>query len=178
MASSVKEHMDGLAGDEPPLPLGGDVMAHPGWRAGTSRAPAPDRMAAAPGMAAPGMIAAAPGTSAPPSVVVATVTVEGALPWAGHTHRLRLPSAATSYRWNSDVLGPQASNNTTGREGSSASSLPTATTVNRLAPSMKNSSRPSRRHLGPTPPEVEIRRLPGFPNICTYTSGAPDSSDT
>jgi PAS domain S-box-containing protein len=60
----VTEHMDGLAGDEPPLPLGGDVMAHPGWRAQTSRAPAPDRVAAAPGVATGS------------SVVIATVTVE------------------------------------------------------------------------------------------------------
>jgi PAS domain S-box-containing protein len=39
----VTEHMDAIAGDEPPLPLGGDVIAHPGWRATVSRAPAPDR---------------------------------------------------------------------------------------------------------------------------------------
>jgi PAS domain S-box-containing protein len=30
----VTEHMSRLPGDEPPLPLGGDIMAHPGWRAG------------------------------------------------------------------------------------------------------------------------------------------------
>jgi hypothetical protein len=58
----VTEHMDGLAGDEPPLPLGGDVMAHPGWRAGTSRAPAPDRSVGP--------------SAAPPAIVVATVIVE------------------------------------------------------------------------------------------------------
>ncbi len=29
----VSEHMRRLPGDEPPLPLGGDIMAHPGWRA-------------------------------------------------------------------------------------------------------------------------------------------------
>jgi len=28
----VTEHMERLAGDEPPLPLGGDIVAHPGWR--------------------------------------------------------------------------------------------------------------------------------------------------
>lgn len=28
----VSEHMERLAGDEPPLPLGGDILAHPGWR--------------------------------------------------------------------------------------------------------------------------------------------------
>ena len=28
----VTEHMQRLLGDEPPLPLGGDIMAHPGWR--------------------------------------------------------------------------------------------------------------------------------------------------
>ncbi|MCA9493010.1 MAG: response regulator [Myxococcales bacterium] len=41
----VTEHMERLAGDEPPLPLGGDIMAHPGWRGatGTSKPPAPDR---------------------------------------------------------------------------------------------------------------------------------------
>ena len=35
----VTEHMDRLAGDEPPLPLGGDIMAHPGWRGSKSVAP-------------------------------------------------------------------------------------------------------------------------------------------
>ena len=38
----VTEHMESLSGDEPPLPLGGDIMAHPGWRGASSR-PAPDR---------------------------------------------------------------------------------------------------------------------------------------
>ena len=28
----VTEHMERVHGAEPPLPLGGDVMAHPGWR--------------------------------------------------------------------------------------------------------------------------------------------------
>ncbi len=39
----VTEHMDRLAGDEPPLPLGGDIMAHPGWRGakGGGEKPAP-----------------------------------------------------------------------------------------------------------------------------------------
>lgn len=35
----VTEHMERLSGDEPPLPLGGDIMAHPGWRGGKSVAP-------------------------------------------------------------------------------------------------------------------------------------------
>jgi PAS domain S-box-containing protein len=39
----VTEHMDRLEGDEPPLPLGGDIMAHPGWRQQASKPPAPDR---------------------------------------------------------------------------------------------------------------------------------------
>lgn len=40
----VTEHMERLSGDEPPLPLGGDIMAHPGWRGAKSVAPsaAPD----------------------------------------------------------------------------------------------------------------------------------------
>lgn len=45
----VTEHIERLGGDEPPLPLGGDLMAHPGWRGAsgsTSNAPAPDRSAA------------------------------------------------------------------------------------------------------------------------------------
>ncbi len=33
----VTEHMEGLSGGEPPLPLGGDIMAHPGWRGGATR---------------------------------------------------------------------------------------------------------------------------------------------
>ena len=28
----VSEHMERIGGDEPPLPLGGDIMTHPGWR--------------------------------------------------------------------------------------------------------------------------------------------------
>lgn len=38
----VTEHMERLAGDEPPLPLGGDIMAHPGWRQ-HSKPPSPER---------------------------------------------------------------------------------------------------------------------------------------
>ncbi len=57
----VTEHMDAIAGDEPPLPLGGDVIAHPGWRATVNRAPAPDRT-----------------TPSRATVVVATVPVDGA----------------------------------------------------------------------------------------------------
>ena len=42
----VTEHMETLPGDEPPLPLGGDIMAHPGWRGGVTNKPAPERAAA------------------------------------------------------------------------------------------------------------------------------------
>ncbi len=42
----VTEHMERLIGDEPPLPLGGDIMAHPGWRGGASKPPAPERQGA------------------------------------------------------------------------------------------------------------------------------------
>ncbi|MEQ1505429.1 MAG: response regulator, partial [Myxococcota bacterium] len=35
----VTEHVERLDGDEPPLPLGGDIMAHPGWRGGPTGAP-------------------------------------------------------------------------------------------------------------------------------------------
>ena len=35
----VTEHMERIGGNEPPLPLGGDIMAHPGWRGGQSQAP-------------------------------------------------------------------------------------------------------------------------------------------
>ncbi|MEZ4316080.1 MAG: response regulator [Myxococcota bacterium] len=38
----VTEHIERIAGDEPPLPLGGDIMAHPGWRSSTGE-PAPQR---------------------------------------------------------------------------------------------------------------------------------------
>lgn len=38
----VTEHVERVKGDEPPLPLGGDIMAHPGWRANTEE-PAPSR---------------------------------------------------------------------------------------------------------------------------------------
>ena len=48
----VSEHMDRLAGDEPPLPLGGDIMAHPGWR-GAHTAPPASRTHAPPPTAAP-----------------------------------------------------------------------------------------------------------------------------
>jgi len=64
----VTEHMDAIAGDEPPLPLGGDVIAHPGWRATVSRAPLPDRQD--PGETAP--------TGAAPGTVVVTTVVERA----------------------------------------------------------------------------------------------------
>lgn len=39
----VTEHVERVRGDEPPLPLGGDIMAHPGWRASTEEPP-PDRI--------------------------------------------------------------------------------------------------------------------------------------
>ncbi len=38
----VSEHIERITGDEPPLPLGGDIMAHPGWRSSTGE-PAPPR---------------------------------------------------------------------------------------------------------------------------------------
>jgi len=38
----VSEHIERITGDEPPLPLGGDIMAHPGWRSPTGE-PAPPR---------------------------------------------------------------------------------------------------------------------------------------
>ncbi|MCB9676042.1 MAG: response regulator [Alphaproteobacteria bacterium] len=41
----VTEHIERIRGDEPPLPLGGDIMAHPGWRSSTGE-PAPPRGAA------------------------------------------------------------------------------------------------------------------------------------
>lgn len=47
----VTEHMERLGGDEPPLPLGGDIMAHPGWRGGGGEAapkPASDAGAGSP----------------------------------------------------------------------------------------------------------------------------------
>jgi len=48
----VNEHMERIEGDEPPLPLGGDIMTHPGWRGGppsVDRAPSdPEEVAAAP----------------------------------------------------------------------------------------------------------------------------------
>jgi PAS domain S-box-containing protein len=33
----VTEHVERATADEPPLPLGGDIMAHPGWRGGPAR---------------------------------------------------------------------------------------------------------------------------------------------
>jgi PAS domain S-box-containing protein len=37
----VSEHVERIRGDEPPLPLGGDIMAHPGWRTHTNEPPPP-----------------------------------------------------------------------------------------------------------------------------------------
>ena len=37
----VSEHVERIRGDEPPLPLGGDIMAHPGWRSHTNEPPPP-----------------------------------------------------------------------------------------------------------------------------------------
>ncbi|MEZ4240237.1 MAG: hypothetical protein R3F59_29600 [Myxococcota bacterium] len=36
----VSEHMERLGDDEPPLPLGGDIVANPGWRTAAQPAPA------------------------------------------------------------------------------------------------------------------------------------------
>lgn len=38
----VTEHVERVSGDAPPLPLGGDIMAHPGWRSHTNEPP-PER---------------------------------------------------------------------------------------------------------------------------------------
>ena len=69
----VTEHMERIGGDEPPLPLGGDIMAHPGWRGGQSQAPvssgAPPLQDLDPG----GLPAATPG----PSPVIVITTVDG-----------------------------------------------------------------------------------------------------
>ncbi len=60
----VTEHMDRLAGDEPPLPLGGDIMAHPGWRQTGTRPPSADRDSAEP-----------PAAPSAPAPVILTVVV-------------------------------------------------------------------------------------------------------
>ena len=96
-----------------------------------------------------------------------TLTTEGATRAGGHTHKLRVPSAATSYLCSSNTLGRQLLCTGTGGEFSNASPVPAATTINLLEASMKNNSRPSRRHLGPTPPDVETRRFPAFPTDWT-----------
>jgi len=49
----VSEHMERLAGDEPPLPLGGDIMAHPGWRGGGTPGEPPVQRAPTPPSPAP-----------------------------------------------------------------------------------------------------------------------------
>jgi PAS domain S-box-containing protein len=43
----VSEHMERIDGDEPPLPLGGDIMTHPGWR-GAPAGPSDPPLSAAP----------------------------------------------------------------------------------------------------------------------------------
>ncbi len=65
----VTEHMQTLPGDEPPLPLGGDIMAHPGWRSGSMQ-PAPERSSGP----APG--AQTPADKAPTPVVLVTLLDE------------------------------------------------------------------------------------------------------
>jgi len=79
----VTEHMESLSGDEPPLPLGGDIMAHPGWR-GMSSKPAPEREAA------PAAVQVAPASPPPvtepaaePVVPLVVVTSAGAEALAG-----------------------------------------------------------------------------------------------
>lgn len=59
----VSEHVERVRGDEPPLPLGGDIMAHPGWRANTEE-PTPPRDQA------PGGSHPAPPTKASTPIVV------------------------------------------------------------------------------------------------------------
>jgi PAS domain S-box-containing protein len=76
----VTEHMESLSGDEPPLPLGGDIMAHPGWR-GSSGMPAPEREAApsiGPSAGLPVPSAPAPPPVSEPVVPVVVVTAAGA----------------------------------------------------------------------------------------------------
>ncbi len=68
----VTEHMDSLSGDEPPLPLGGDIMAHPGWRGGTGK-PAPGREVG-PGFESDDLVPAPGPTPAPPPVPIVVVT--------------------------------------------------------------------------------------------------------
>lgn len=65
----VSEHMQRITGDEPPLPLGGDIMDHPGWRSG-SLSPAVERSAA------PGTPAAPP-PAAPVTQVVLVSQIDG-----------------------------------------------------------------------------------------------------
>ena len=79
----VTEHMETLPGDEPPLPLGGDIMAHPGWR-GMSSKPAPEREAG------PAAVQVAPASPPPvaepapePVVPLVVVTTAGAEALAG-----------------------------------------------------------------------------------------------
>ena len=79
----VTEHMESLSGDEPPLPLGGDIMAHPGWR-GMSSKPAPEREAG------PAAVQVAPASPPPvaepapePVVPLVVVTTAGAEALAG-----------------------------------------------------------------------------------------------
>ncbi|MCB9694930.1 MAG: response regulator [Alphaproteobacteria bacterium] len=46
----VTEHVERISGDEPPLPLGGDIMAHPGWRSHTNEPPPPRTDSPTPGL--------------------------------------------------------------------------------------------------------------------------------
>lgn len=73
----VTEHMESLSGDEPPLPLGGDIMAHPGWRGGSGM-PAPDREAAPAAAASVSIPTPAPPPVPEPVVPVVVVTTAGA----------------------------------------------------------------------------------------------------
>ena len=68
----VTEHMDSLSGDEPPLPLGGDIMAHPGWRGGTGK-PAPGREVG-PDFESDDLVPAPAPAPAPPPVPIVVVT--------------------------------------------------------------------------------------------------------
>jgi len=91
----VTEHMETLPGDEPPLPLGGDIMAHPGWRGGSAK-PAPERsQRPSPGGEDPPSVEAAPAAAPPPPEPRATPVVMVSLlsPGAGAASREEILAA-------------------------------------------------------------------------------------
>jgi len=72
----VTEHMERIGGDEPPLPLGGDIMDHPGWRGGQSQVPVSTDTAAAPPVA--GLSAGGPpAVNTGPSPVIVLTMLDG-----------------------------------------------------------------------------------------------------